>query len=173
MIITQAFNTQSQIGWDQLLRGRISKLRSEASEFIKLRNGLQPDTTWASYAIASFLTYSASLWKFRCGVLHGHTQEETLRRQTERFHQEIKQAYQEYKADPYIVSTRDRSTFTSRSLEERLKQGLDSLASWLRTYQGARQAQMRTTAFLAESVKNFFRPRTPQAPPDDPGDTAM
>jgi hypothetical protein len=173
MIITQAYNAQSQIGWDQLLRGRISKLWSQAAEFIAIKDGLQPDPTLASYVIASILTYSTSLWQFRCGVLHGHTLEETSRKQTDKLHQQIIQAYQDYKADPYVVSANERSIFTSRSLEERLKQGTDSLASWLRTYQGARKAQTLSTAFLAKSARTFFQPRTSQAPPDQPGEIVV
>jgi hypothetical protein len=36
MLLTQAYHDQTQIGWDQLLRGRISKLWSEVASFTNL-----------------------------------------------------------------------------------------------------------------------------------------
>ncbi len=163
MILTQAYQDQSQIGWDQLLRGRISTLWSEAANFINLKNGFQPDTTWAYYLIASLLTYSASLWKFRCGVLHGHTQEESLQKQLGKLHQQVTQAYQEYENDPHIISSHERSIFTARTLEQRLKQGQDTLTSWLCVYNEATRAQTRSQERLAISAKSFFQPRSRKA----------
>lgn len=118
MIITKAYNDQSLIGWDLPLRGRPSKLWYDATNFVKLTEGLKPDPTWTSYLIASFLTYFVSLWHFRWGVLHGHSQEETIQKQLEKLHQQIIQAYQEYMDDPYVIASHLHSIFTSQTAEE-------------------------------------------------------
>jgi hypothetical protein len=54
MLLTQAYQDQTQIEWDQLLRGRISKLWSEVASFTNLENGLPPDPTWGSYLPFTF-----------------------------------------------------------------------------------------------------------------------
>jgi hypothetical protein len=99
----------------------------------------------------------------RCGVLHGHTQEESLQKQLGKLHQQVTQAYQEYENDPHIISCHERSIFTARTLEQRLKQGHDTLASWLRTYHEATKAQTHSQEQLAISAKSFFQPRSLKA----------
>ncbi len=123
---------------------------------MRQREDLPLDPTWASYQIASTLSYTASLWYFCCGILHGHTQEESAKITTQHLHQQITQAYHDYSTDPSTIPSQLRSLFTSHPLDERVKQSPDTLVSWLRTVSEVKQAQQRSQQHLATTAKKFF-----------------
>jgi hypothetical protein len=79
--LIQAFQSQSSIGWDYLLRGRLSK-HWEQGYTLLTPLGAIPLTIWLKTVIVHIWTYSISLWKFCNGVVHRHTIEEAKRQDT-------------------------------------------------------------------------------------------
>lgn len=57
------------------------------------------------------------LWKFRNGVLHGHSVEEMESKEREWLFQEIIAAYNAYHLDHFIIPDSSRHLFTSKTLK--------------------------------------------------------
>jgi hypothetical protein len=128
--ITQAYWEQTRLlGWDNFLRGRISKLRGIAL--------IKHSTSRLKALISFVLDFSLSLWKFRNGVLHGHSVEEMESKERERLFQEIRAAYDAYHLDHFIIPDSSRHIFTSKTLKQILNRDHDSLQCWLRSYNDA------------------------------------
>jgi hypothetical protein len=100
-----------------------------------------------------------SLWKFRNGIVHGHTAEETKCKEADALRHRIKEEYASYLADKYIVSPQYTFLFTNRTLQEALSMDRDSMSSWLRTVVIARENQMIFRSSLP-TIKPFLRPKT-------------
>ena len=72
--LTDAFNSQKRIGWDQFLRGRMSKDWATAiGLYYKER---KPGTAythdnWIRHMINTIWQFSMSLWRQRCATYHG------------------------------------------------------------------------------------------------------
>jgi hypothetical protein len=156
--LVQAFHSQSTIGWDQLLRGRLSIHWSRAYTLL-LHHQSNSLTHWAKTVISQLWTYSMSLWKFRNGIVHGHTAEETKCKEADALWHRIKEEYASYLADKYIVSPQYSFLFTNRTLQETLSMDRDSMSSWLRTVVIARENQMIFRSSLP-TIKPFLRPKT-------------
>lgn len=160
----QAYNKQTTLGWDQFLRGRVSIHWGKVYKY--LCPGNQKSTLeWSANLISSLLKYTASLWQFRCGILHGHTKEQSDQKHMEDLKHQVTAAYQEYSNDPFIVSRNLSSLFTSCSLESRLHQNRDTLTSWLRSFQEARKHQTHFREHMAATAQTFFLRRNAVAPP--------
>jgi hypothetical protein len=82
---------------------------------------------------------ASSLWVHCNGILHGHTIKETESRELEALQLQITTAYDEYSKDTFIIPNHQRFLFTSRSLQHRLKMGIDSKKCWLRSVWEAKQ----------------------------------
>jgi hypothetical protein len=95
---------------------------------------------WAGLLMGLIPYYSQQLWAFRCGVLHGHTKEETKKRHREDLIQNICIAYEEYEHDPFCIPSDWRKLFdrpfSSLTISDR-----DTLTCWLRSYSEAKQQQ--------------------------------
>jgi hypothetical protein len=138
--LIQAFHNQSAIGWDHLLRGMLSK-HWEHTYNALTPMGAIPSTIWAKTVIVHLWTYSMSLWKFCNGVVHGHTMEETKRKESQQLQTKIQQEYAAYHLDKYIVSPKYSFLFTKKTLQERLFMDRYSMSSWLATVTAAKAAQ--------------------------------
>ncbi len=73
--LVQAFQDQTVIGWDQLLRGRISKKWGEVFAGCKAVTSTVHSASWSKQVVISIWEYSTSLWKFRNGEVYGHTKD--------------------------------------------------------------------------------------------------
>ncbi len=78
--IQEAFQQQSgELGWGNFLCGRISsRWRVAAYDEGLVLNQRLAQCCWAANLVKAVLNYSHSLWTFRCEVLHGHYQSETV-----------------------------------------------------------------------------------------------
>ncbi len=142
-MLVQAFNDQTDIGWDQLLRGRISKRWTEA--FMKpitqdVTRKLRA-TSWAKLVVKALWEYSISLWKFRNGEVYGHTIEEGKEKEWSNLQHRVGIEYGLYAEDPFIVSPQFATLFTRKTLQERREMDRDSLACWLRSVEEAKWHQ--------------------------------
>jgi hypothetical protein len=91
-------------------------------------------TTWSSELISVILTYSSALWDSRNSTLHGRIIEEQRAKEVAAFSQEILKTYKAYKKDPFIIPRTLSPLFTSRTLQQRLSQDVDSMKCWLWPY---------------------------------------
>ena len=84
-LVKEAWEEQHLIGWDQLLKGRISSKWGKA-QGLSYGNNLHTrhekhftEQVWVAKVIASLLRFTLGLWKDRCDVLHGANLEERNR----------------------------------------------------------------------------------------------
>ncbi len=115
--------------------------------------------TWASAIISIILTYSAAIWDTRNGIPHGRTFEEQRAKEVTALSQDITKAYEVYEKDPFIIPRSLSSMFTSRTLQQRLSQDVDSMQCWLRSYNEGILMQQLQTQKKHEAAKKFFLPR--------------
>jgi hypothetical protein len=165
ILITQAYSDQTRlIGWDNLLRGRISVFWGKAYLHHKQvkQKCIRSSSTWTSSLIKLLLDYSFSLWEFRNGALHGFTVDEAAAKEFNVIATRIRLAYQLFEDDPFHVPSRWHSLFTSRTIDQRLRQDYDTLQCWLRSYQEAVNLQLELTQQHSEAARIFFKPRTPK-----------
>ncbi len=169
IIITQAYTEQTTIiGWDNLLRGRLSVLWDKAVAMAtQTSSATAPTSTGLVTNIIHLLwDYSQSIWKDRNEIIHGNTLEEAKSKETELAQNAIMIAFREYNNDPFIIPSHLRYLFTSKSLTHRLHQDIDSMHCWLRSYTEAKLDQQRSTQQYAEAAKKFFQPKTKPNPKD-------
>ncbi len=61
--------------------------------------------------------------------------------------------------DQFIIPRHHSSLFTSKTLEQGVKQDIDSMKCWLRSYEEAVATQKEASRRCAEALKHFFKPR--------------
>jgi hypothetical protein len=113
-------NKQKFLGWDNLLRGKISKLWSKAYLTYQSprNNNPSPTTGWSAKIIIPILwEYTSSLWEHRSGILQCCTIKEIEARELEALKLQITTAYEEYTKDHFIIPRYLSSLFTSHSLQ--------------------------------------------------------
>ena len=75
--VQMAWKEQREIGWDQILKGRLSRHWGEAQGMFynnspKTRGNLGfSGKLWAAATVTSLLDFSLNLWNDRCDTLHG------------------------------------------------------------------------------------------------------
>ncbi len=114
--ITQAYTDQTRpIGWDNMLRGRLSLLWGKAFDMYtaSTKQSMSASGVWLIKKLVLFWEYSHSLWEHHNGIVHGNTVEETKATELKATQQVITAAYEEYKNDPFIVRSHLRYLFTS------------------------------------------------------------
>jgi hypothetical protein len=165
--ITQAYADQtSPIGWDNLLRGRLSNLWDRAYAMAQTT----PNTTLGSSGLTDKIIpilwdYSQAIWEYRNGTVHGKTAEEQAALEVTAVQTEITLAYEEYAKDPFIIPSQSCHLFTSRPLTQRIQLDIDSMLCWLRSYREAKLYQQAATKHQAEAAKHFFKPKVQQQKP--------
>jgi ribonuclease HI len=158
ILLIQAFQEQTAIGWDQLLRGRISLKWNSAYRCLvggKRQVEVSPDP-WAKTLIRGLWDYAASLWKYRNGVVHGKTKEDGIKKEFEQLHKSVQAEYAAYAQDKFIISPQFSSLFTKKTLQERIKMDRDSLSCWLRSVAAAKVHQETFRKSLG-NITNFFK----------------
>ena len=81
-----AWQEQSQIGWDHMLKGRLSKTWGRMQQWyyrqhpeLRDKKGLT-GAGWMVRMINSLTTMTLTMWQHRCGCMHGHTEHEKKQR---------------------------------------------------------------------------------------------
>jgi hypothetical protein len=155
--VATAFNHQSLLSWEAFLRGRISINWKAALENIR---GIPPGTKvskkWAGQLVSSLLYYSQHLWVFRCGVVHGHTKEESRKKHREDLQQNVRAAYEEYTYDPFCILSDWRKLF-DRPVDTLLLSDRDTLVCWLHSYSEAWQQQSLAISRYKLAAQKFFK----------------
>lgn len=144
---------QQTLGWEAFLRGRISIHWKE--EFAPGHASDRQSTRWAGNLVKFLLQYSQQLWSYRCGMLHGHTQEETKQRQRDESLQTIQAAYEAYDKDPFHVPNNWRRLFV-RPLTSFANSDRDTLACWIHSYSKACQQQTLSSRPQFRSIEKFL-----------------
>jgi hypothetical protein len=137
IVLSHALLDQTTIGWDQLLRGRISLQWTQAYQLLSGQVA-SSQSLWSKTVILHLWTYSISLWKFRNGVVHGHTSNEAKQREFDTLHSQVRAELAAYRTDKFIVSPEFSFLYTRKTEEERMLMDRDSLAAWLRSIKAAK-----------------------------------
>jgi hypothetical protein len=109
-------------------------------------------------AIMHLWTYSITLWKFRNGVVHGHTIEAAKTQEFIALRARIREELAQYQADRFIVSPKYAFLFTKLPISERLQQDRDSMTAWLRSVELAKTNQQVFWRSLP-TIKKFLQPK--------------
>lgn len=104
VIARNAFHAQTTLGWEQGLRGRLSKAWNQALLY-NLTGDNREETAdmMVRWMIKQLLQLSMAIWEFRNGILHGVTKEEQQQKFTQLLHQQVRDAFSYYSEKPSIV----------------------------------------------------------------------
>ena len=72
-LVNTAAKSQQRIGWDHLLRGRISIHWISAHDHYSKERANQTDPSIGGHLVCAFLDFSLTLWHSRNAVIHGLT----------------------------------------------------------------------------------------------------
>lgn len=127
-----AYFEQEQLGWEQALRGRLSKKWGEAQDqYYKDRfpNNLHTGSTWTTKVISALWEYSKDIWMERNAAYHGVDAEDAKVKRSDDLNDLIVRSYQ---LDRHHVAFAHTPLFKS-PIETYLKQNDDAKRSWLRS----------------------------------------
>ena len=158
-IARNAYHAQTQLGWEQCLRGRLSRAWGQAIHYnLTGEKRDEKAAMMVRWIVKQLLQFSLALWEFRNGILHGNTQFEQRLKFTQLLRQQVQEAYELYKTTPTIVSWRNRYLFERRTQESRLQGDDDALLGWLKTVEVAMAAQEVEQRDAARNAERFFLP---------------
>ena len=126
-LVDIASQQQSQIGWNNLLKGFITKEWRVVQEAHMRQNLQSIDTQWASKAIDLLQSYTLTMWTFRNQYLHGVDTKENKQIQKDRLKAKVEALYAN--TDRIHVPIHE-NTF-NLDLEKRLQCGHSSLIAWI------------------------------------------
>ena len=135
-LIHQAWDEQKQIGWFNLLKGRLSKKWGEAQEKFYRQH---PDTRtskhhtglgWTIKMIQIITTMSLAMWANCCGCLHGHDVKEKNAKEKEKIQITVQKCYQKCRTLPstykYMFSIPVSELIKNRSISY--------IQSWIQSF---------------------------------------
>jgi hypothetical protein len=161
VLAQEAFQQQDIcLGWQHFHRGRLSRQWRAAflQDFLS-RNCHANEKQWTSGVIRALLSYSLSLWKYRCELLHGRSLEEAHRLKLSKLQHQVALAYEAYNSDPFIIRQDYRHLF-SVPLDRRLNQDLDCLQCFLSTYDLAVEERVQYRKLESVTARCFFFPKS-------------
>jgi hypothetical protein len=148
-----AFQHQTTLSWEAFHRGRISNKWQLA--FSGDNGTSKQSLKWAGQVVEIILHCTQQLWIFRCGVVHGQTNEENRQKQRATLLPQVQAAYEEYKKDPFHVPSHWRKLFT-KPIQTFLLSDRDTLACWLRSYSEAVQQQNLVEVTMKRQASSLF-----------------
>ena len=133
--IQEAISTQTRLGWDQVINGRITKkwasLRpSSPSTRLATPTGNATTTTWTLDILDVLWKQWFTVWEARNKTVHGNTQTERQRKQRTETEQKIKDIYAR-KSD-YLPS--EQALLCNTAEEFIATKGLTTLQNWVRLW---------------------------------------
>jgi len=161
VLAQEAFQQQDIcLGWEHFHSGRLSRLWRAAflQDFLS-RNCRANEKQWTSGVIRALLSYSLSLWKYRCELLHSRSLEEAHRLKLSKLQHQVALAYEAYNSDPFIIRQDYRHLF-SVPLDRRLNQDLDCLQCFLSTYDLAVEERKQYRKLEFVTARCFFFPKS-------------
>ena len=124
--IREAYETQHQIGWEQVFFGRIARQWEQLAEYNQVGGAGIRQTQWTARAIRLSWQFGLELWMLRNQLVHGSTQG-ISRVEIDRVHTLIKGLYAEL---PVLVPPHSPVAFTS-SETTLLQTGYHNQVAWL------------------------------------------
>ena len=153
--------TQSQLGWDNLLRGFFSQeWTSLHSQYLLTLVDSPPPTSLHPFLLPlqTIFTNIHTLWKFRCAQRHSH---DLARQDAEHLRQAHQQLTELYQLRMHVLP-RDRSLFKS-SLRAHLRDNLSDISAWLHNHSPHIHTSVRKAASLhlahTSTLTTYFPPR--------------
>jgi len=135
-----AFDSQTSLGWDHLLRGRISKAWFHAHDIYCQQRHLSAhyhSDQLGPSLIRALWHFSLWIWNNRNNFIHGTTTQDTLNYQLQRLDKKIQLAYARQDA---IEDIDDHTILFSMPLEERLIQTHTAKLKWYLLYESCLHA---------------------------------
>ena len=158
-----AIDSQSQIGWGQVLHGRISK---EWSRLLSPETPISspgtkttlPPSLWVLDTLDALWQAWFDLWKDRNEFVHGKTKQEQTNKRRLEAEQKIKDIYS--RTSEYLPSDRSLLTGTAVSFIEH--KSLTALTNWLTVWQPVFERSAERCRALAvrgvPPITTFFKP---------------
>jgi len=158
----EAVAAQSALGWDQLLRGRLStKWRTSFLQTIPstTKQGESDAALWVKKLIIALWDYAFTIWQARNDTVHGQTETAQESKALKAMRQEVKHLFLAYDNDPYLVPS-SRAHLFDKPLLVLLQLPLNQLRCWvlsvqeaIKTRQYREEEQQRRQR---EAFKRFF-----------------
>jgi hypothetical protein len=129
VLLQQAVEEQSAIGWEKLLLGIGSTKWKMIQEVIDNGHPKPPQrsaTAWMNAAMHQLLKFSLRCWKYRNECVHGSTRQEQKQIALTKVREQIKSIY----ADPPPLAPRFQSIYAI-PLDHRLKMTLQTAEQWV------------------------------------------
>ena len=140
--IADAFESQCNIGWDEMIRGRISTkwgdIMQKHYHTTKAPRALNRET-WENMMISNLWTIFDNTWKARNGLLHGKNDTETRELLNTKLNKSIQDMY---KYDRHTISPYDRRLLQT-PLTTILHKNTAYKQAWLKSIQTAKEAWAR------------------------------
>jgi hypothetical protein len=112
--VRQVTLEQTQIGWEHLLRGRISKRWQVAFLHFQPESDKKRDTkatTWARKLIAALWEYSFAIWEARNKTVHGQTEAAKESKALKELWRTTRQLYCSFETDPHVIPSNTNHLF--------------------------------------------------------------
>ena len=159
LLLQQAVNEQSQIGWSNFLRGRLTNTWYTAHDHDHKARYLSQrysTTNIAPLLVTQLWDNCRSFWQHRNNKIHGTTHQEAQITQQALLHQKIRDAYNtQDQFNPH-----DHTILFTLPLETRLNKPLQAQLQWYALYQHCLNAPPEPTDTpppLTSTLHNFFR----------------
>ena len=133
--LTKAWREQKAIGWDQLLKGRLSSGWGKAQDIYYREN---PHTNtkkhfsaqvWMVKTIGSFLDYTMGLWTDRCDILHGATEAEKKQIKHDKVRKQVVKCY-----DQKEKVSSDFKYLFEEDIDKLCNRPTQYISKWIDTY---------------------------------------
>ena len=130
-----AFDKQAELGWNQLLRGRIAKSWTRLmATFYRLNHPKDKylnATRWSQQLVKALWDLFEGQWLARNAEIYGANEEEAQEKARKELEKEIKHVFT---YGSFLVAPQDRQTLFRKPQEELLKKSTHYQRSWLGTY---------------------------------------
>ena len=131
-----AYFEQEQLGWEQALRGRLSKKWGEAQHSYyneRYETSHMTGEAWTTKVITALWEYALAIWKERNEAYHGADEHESRLKRSDDLNDLIVRSYSLDQYHPAVAYTH----LFKKSLEDILKTSDESRRSWLRSVDAA------------------------------------
>jgi hypothetical protein len=140
--IKEAWEEQKEIGWDQVLKGRLSSKWGVAQAMYYSSNVLlnasfqYTGETWMEKTVGSFIDMTLGMWNARCDVLHGADEVATKIKKKNRILQQVQLHY-----DQAHLTPSNYQYLFIESFEEMCSKSLQYLGKWVETIESIRKTR--------------------------------
>ena len=172
-LVEEAANQQDQIGWTNLLEGKISKLwRALQSTYLQELGSRNTARTWAHGLIRQLLEFTHRMWLKRNHIRHKRAAEDGSPMDEESLDLQVQE---QHEWGTFGLAAADHGLLTELSLTEVQKLGLIQKQAWLLNINAARKAEDMRARRALGNMQNFMNEWlapavTNENPPPDMGE---